>query len=493
MADVRPTWEEALDLAVRLGMIPADRAAQLAGTVTGATVMDAASLAASAGVPESAMDALFRLATSLSAKGPADDVPPASGLTDLAADLQIESHAPGPADGVAAPKPVELTLRTRDAAPHRWHFTSPATVLIGRSQRAHVHLEDTHASGVHAVIEVTGLGCRIRDHGSANKTYVNQKVVEVCELAHDDEIRVGRTTLDVSIRATPPSTTRLPAPSMDPEIPGYAIETLLGSGAQGFVYLAKDLGRGGRLVALKTFRLPYGFHEGECEKRAKYFLREAMLAPAFRHPHVVEVHAAGLAGRTIYVVMEYVAGGDLGAYLKRNGPLPCAVACRFALQALEAMAAAHERNLVHRDLKPENLLLTRPAPDGDVKVADLGLAKNFVLAGLSGFTESGTCAGTIEYMAPEQVLDFKYVGPAADVFSLGATLFRLLTGRGMYGADGVRDILQILDTPIPAIASVRSDVPPGIAAVVDRALQREPARRYEHAGQMREALIAALT
>lgn len=497
MDDARRPWRQALELAVRLGILAPDQGGLLAQTLGGASEAEAASLTLSAGVPANVMDSLLSLAKALAAR---PDLPSQEtlvtprGMETLASDLVVHLDDPAPADAVPGPEPVKLTLTIPGPASQKWQFAGPASVLIGRSPRAHVRIEDTHVSGVHAVIEITGLGCRLRDVQSANHTFVNGKRIDLHELVDGDEVRVGRTTLRVLLRSTPPSTTQRPAPSLDPVIPGYTIETLLGKGAQGQVFLAHELANEGRLVALKTMTLPYILDDRECGRRVKYFLREAMIAPAFRHPRVVEFYRAGVAGRSLYVVMEYLAGGDLGSLLRKTGPLSCAQACRFVLQALDAMSAAHSRNLVHRDLKPENFILTQASVEADLKVGDLGLAKNFILAGLSGFTESSVCGGTIEYMAPEQLTDFKYVGPPADVFSLGAVLFRLLTGRGVYEAatGKAEDLAMVLEASIPPLASVRTEVPAPIAAVVDRALRREPSQRFEDAGLMRCALQTAI-
>lgn len=489
MSEAPQDWREALDLAAHLGLLPADRAKRLASSPP--ADLDATSLATASGLSLPEAESLLRLAPSLRTKATPGHA--SRGFGSLASDL-ARIVAEDPPDPGVRPRPVVLTLRTDENPPRKWRFSAPASVLIGRSLNAHVRLDDTHISGSHAVIEVTCVGCRIRDLRSANHTHVNDGRVDARDLQDGDVILVGRTRLRVTVRGVAASTTWIGELPEEPDVPGYHIETRLGGGGQGVVWLAREQAEGNRQVALKTFRAPLLLDERERDRRVKHFLREAMVAPAFRHRHVVELYSAGWANQTVYVAMEYVPGGDLGSFVGPSGRLPWRVACRFVAQALEAMAAAHARKLVHRDLKPENLLLTAASPEGDIKVADLGLAKNFTLAGLSGFTATGICAGTIEYMPPEQFLDYKYVSPPSDVYSLGAVLFRLLTGRGVHGGalGGVEELLSALEAPVPPVLSIERAVPPTVAAVVDRALLREPALRYDDAGRMLEALRAAM-
>src|SRR5262249_31919927 len=147
-------------------------------------------------------------------------------------------------------------------------------------------------------------------------------------------------------------------------------------------------------------------------------------------PNIVQVHdLAEPTPGSFCIVMEYVAGESAEQALAR-GPLPMVVAVNIACQALDGLSYAHQRGVVHRDVKEANLLLgADPWGRTVVKVADFGLAKNYHESGASGFTGDGTVAGTLPYMAREQLLDFRYVKPTADIYSMGVTLYRLLTGR----------------------------------------------------------------
>jgi serine/threonine-protein kinase len=190
--------------------------------------------------------------------------------------------------------------------------------------------------------------------------------------------------------------------------------------------------------------------------------------------------------------MEYVVGTNLEALAQAEpGSYPIAQACRMTCQVLKGLEQAHKLGFVHRDIKPENILIGR-VPEGGLiaKISDFGLAKSFRGLGLSGLTFSGEMRGTVPFMPPEQMLDFKTVLPSGDLYATAATLYYLLSCKFIYdeGAEG-GDLIRVLleEHPVP-IQNRRSDVPAGLAKVLEKCLARDPNDRYPTAVAMRQAL-----
>jgi eukaryotic-like serine/threonine-protein kinase len=224
------------------------------------------------------------------------------------------------------------------------------------------------------------------------------------------------------------------------------------------------------------------------------FLREMNVISQLKHPNIVEWLEQGTtpSGGQFWFAMEHVDGSNLDALAKAaGGYYPIQQACRMACQVLKGLDYAHQKGFVHRDIKPENILLGRNAENLLVaKISDFGLAKSYRSIGLSGLTFSGEMRGTIPFMPPEQMLDFKKVLPSGDLYSTAATLYHLLTGQFIYddasdGIDVVRLVLE--EKPVP-IRKRRPEISPELAAVIDRGLERDPADRFPDAAALRQAL-----
>ncbi|HEX8790454.1 MAG TPA: serine/threonine-protein kinase [Polyangiaceae bacterium] len=270
----------------------------------------------------------------------------------------------------------------------------------------------------------------------------------------------------------------------------FQVEKALASGASGDVYEAQHLALGHR-VAIKILRP--GIPE-TAEIRRKRFLREARVAVRIRSDHVVRVFdfVAPEEGPT-YIVMELLHGETLADRVRRGGPLPCAEAVDFVVQAAKPLAQLHGEGIVHRDVKPSNLFLERDAEGKErIKLLDFGVAafQQPVSRPESSLTWSEMIVGTPRYMAPEQIASSKQVDARADVWALGVTLYELLSGEPPFGGTTVLAVLnQIEHQEPPPLSTRRPDVPPQVAAVVHRCLSKDPASRPADA----RALVEALT
>ena len=396
------------------------------------------------------------------------------------------------------------------------------TFLFGRSPDCHAELaaNDTTASRHHFLLEVNPPNARLRDLGSLNGTHVNgqkhggrgrqespeeaarRKLPEV-DLHDGDHIRVGATVFEVAIegrRSTAPA--ELPGedgsglesllgvrPAVPVEIPGYAVGKMIGRGGMGAVYLARRA-EDGATVALKVMLAQADVDEASREN----FRREIEVTRSLRHPRIVSLIDHGSTQSTFYFAMEYCAGGSVADLQHRQpGGLPLTLSVRIALEALEGLAYAHEQGFVHRDLKPENLLLADDT-GGAAKVTDFGLAKSFQQAGLSGMTATGAVAGTLYFMPREQLTQFRLLKPVSDVWSMGATLYHMLTGG--YPREfrpGEDPLPVILRGGVIPIRARDPRLPEAVAAVVDRSVLDAVTERYQTAGEFRAALARAVS
>jgi WD40 repeat protein/tRNA A-37 threonylcarbamoyl transferase component Bud32 len=262
-------------------------------------------------------------------------------------------------------------------------------------------------------------------------------------------------------------------------IPGYEVLGELGRGGMGVVYKARQA-KLNRVVALKM--ILSGAHAGSAERQR--FLTEAEAVARLQHPNIVQIHEIGEADGYPFFSLEFCPGGSLAARL--NGtPLPPAEAAPLVEALARAVQAAHQAGVVHRDLKPANVLLLS---DGTPKITDFGLAKK--LDDASGQTASGAIMGTPSYMAPEQAEGkSKEIGPAADVYALGAVLYELLTGRPPFRAATPLDtVLQVIsEEPVPPSRLV-AKLPRDLETICLKCLHKEPRKRYASAAELADDL-----
>jgi serine/threonine-protein kinase len=265
----------------------------------------------------------------------------------------------------------------------------------------------------------------------------------------------------------------------------YLVECQIGRGGMSNVYAAVHLVLGQR-VALKVLAPR---HLADERLRAR-FLREAQAAVRLRGEHVARILDVGsLPGGAPYMVLEHLEGEDLAAFLTRAQRLPVGLAVDFVLQACLALAEAHGLGIVHRDLKPANLFLCR-ATDGalQVKVLDFGVSKMPAVLTTTDLT-LGSVLGTPQYMAPEQMQASRDVDARADVWSLGVILYELLTGACPFERPSLVQVCTaVTQGTVPSARALRPSLPAGLAAVLERCLQRQPRRRYGSVRALAEAL-----
>jgi eukaryotic-like serine/threonine-protein kinase len=259
----------------------------------------------------------------------------------------------------------------------------------------------------------------------------------------------------------------------------YAVKRTLGAGGMAVVYLARDEELD-RPVAIKVLDLRFA---GDDEFRER-FVREARMAAGLAHPNIVSIYDTGEEDGQPFIVMECVEGTTLAGEVSRRKRLPPNEVVDLALQACGGLAHAHDAGLVHRDVKPQNLLLRE---DGVLKIADFGIARS---TSASQLTQVGTVLGTAEYLSPEQAAGER-VTCAADLYSLGAVLYELLTGQPPRRFESLAAVGSAQAEPIAPVRELAPEVPERLEDVVMRCLAKMPSYRPESAAALAHQLAAA--
>lgn len=418
-------------------------------------------------------------------------------------------------------------------------FTQPDTFLIGRTTDSHLYLpEDRFFSRHHCLLEISPPHCLLRDLGSTNGTFVNGRRVSEATLKNGDKIQGGETVLLVEVAAAETDNSGEPehcgenevtakpvmvmveclncgrreqaqATSSDEHltflcedcrqelkktpqpIPGYDMVKVLGRGGMGCVTLARDQ-RNGRAVAIKTLLPEFAVSE----KAMRRFMREIDVAAALKHPNIVEFIERGVHNGVVYLVTEYVEGADAARLADaRGGSLPPRDTLAIISQSLDALSHAHSHGYIHRDIKDQNILVRGNGPNLFAKLTDFGLAKSFKQSGMSGVTVAGEMAGTLAYMPPEQLKNFRDVQPQSDIYAIGMTAYSLFSGqlalnlgRKSTMAETIKAIFE--QPPVP-LHERAPHLGARLCEVIDRALVKDPAQRWQSAQAMRNALLHA--
>jgi uncharacterized RDD family membrane protein YckC len=287
-------------------------------------------------------------------------------------------------------------------------------------------------------------------------------------------------------RTTQPPTTanggESSSPTLGDRIGNYRLLTSLGQGGMGVVWEAEQTGTG-RRVALKLLSPRLRPTADNVER----FLREGKSAASISHPRSTFVFDAGQQGGQPYIAMELMPGRTLKDELDESGPFGSERAVDCILDVIDGLEAAHALGVVHRDVKPSNCFIDS---DGRIKIGDFGLSKSLVSD--AELTKTGSFLGTPQFAAPEQVRGGA-VDQRTDVYSVGATLFCLLTGRGPFIGDAAAVIAQIVSEPAPPLQSLRPELRPSLSRSVARALEKDPGRRYQDLAGLRRALLPFAT
>ena len=411
-------------------------------------------------------------------------------------------------------------------------FAQHDSFLIGRNPEAHLCLpDDRYFSRNHCLLEMNPPHSFLRDLGSTNGTFVNGQRVRDASLNNGDRIQCGETVLVVEVTTTDLSETtqdsglpkrpvlvmveclncgrREQAQASAPDehltflcedcrielkrspqaIPGYDTVKLLGRGGMGTVMLGREQ-RTGRPVAIKTLLPEFAVSD----KAMRRFMREIDVAAALKHKNIVEFIDRGTHNGVVYLVTEFVDGADACKLAEsQGGRLTYADGISIISQALDALSFAHAQGYIHRDFKDQNILVAGQSPNLLAKLTDFGLAKSFTHSGMSGVTMAGEMAGTLAYMPPEQLRNFRDVRPQSDIYAVGMTAYSLLTGclaLDLSKNSSVNDTIRaIFEQPAVPLRQRAPHIPQPVCEIIDRALAKDPAQRWQTAGAMRNALL----
>jgi serine/threonine-protein kinase len=257
----------------------------------------------------------------------------------------------------------------------------------------------------------------------------------------------------------------------------YEVERELGKGAMGAVYLGKDP-KISRIVAIKTMALSQEFEGDELERVKARFFREAETAGRLTHPSIVTIFDAGEEHDLAYIAMEFLKGTDLTRYTIKENLLPVDKVLDLIKRTAEGLAYAHSNNVVHRDIKPANIMWD--SKTDSMKITDFGIAR----VTNSSKTKTGAVLGTPPYMSPEQLAGKKVSGQS-DLFSLGVMMYHLVTGKLPFNGESMATLMyQITNEQHPSPASINPKVPRCVCTIINRAMEKDTAKRYKTGMQM---------
>jgi len=325
------------------------------------------------------------------------------------------------------------------------------------------------------------------EHGRAEEFAKAERVLRYIH-QHDPEYKdVARLLSKLSGRTTYTPLKKAPAKPAARSSGGgrklgrYMIERKLGEGAMATVYLGSDPNIG-RKVAVKTVKLAEEFDDAKLDEARLQFRREAESAGRLNHPNIIAIYDAGEDGDISYLAMEYFEGVALLQHAQPNDLLPVSWVLELMARAADALDYAHRQNVVHRDIKPANIMYN--AATDELKLTDFGIARLTD----SSRTKTGIILGTPSYMSPEQLMASGVTG-RSDLYSLGITMYQLLTGVAPFRADSIPKLMdKIMREAHRPASEVRADLPPCVDEVLARALAKEPSDRFSSGRAMAMAL-----
>jgi hypothetical protein len=396
--------------------------------------------------------------------------------------------------------------------------------IIGRSKTSDISISDPLLSRRHMRVDIAESAFTVTDLKSSNGTFLNGERITESALKAGDEIKIGQTILEVTTEAPVPATAAHPAAlagepvvdhnlrfcskcyravsadelssdelgfaegrficaecqagkAFDPNIiEGFKIIDKLGEGKLGSVYKAKHLALD-KYVAVKIV-VP---ERTVNQKTLQTFMREAKIGGQLYHPNIIEMYDAAESNGVYYITMEYVDGPTVEQKVESSGPLSLKDAINIITRVSEALEYAHGSNIIHRNVRPANIMISRRS---QVKLTDFGLAKSLEDTDSAGITMPGEGKGTLFYTAPEQISDARTADHRSDIYSLGATLYFMLTGRPPFVAPTIgMTMRRIVQGDLDPIMDFNPNVPKGIWEIIQKAMDRDPQKRFQSVSQ----------
>ena len=373
------------------------------------------------------------------------------------------------------------------------------TVTIGRRSSCDLVLRVDSVSREHCRIEKADGAYWLHDNGSSNGTLLNGLRIEKAKLVHGDVITLDRVTLEYLEEADSAHTREMIREFVvqnRPDVDGtytaensligktlkhYKVLSVIGEGGMALVYKSRDE-RNGDIVALKVLK------RGETvdQENLQRFLKEFKTGSKLNHPNIMQVYEIGEVDGTYFIAMEYINGSSLQEILDEKGRLSAEGTLKIGIQVAKALEFAFSQRIIHRDIKPENILISR---EGEVKITDLGLAKELKRYVSVNITKTGEGIGTLHYMSPEQVENTRDVDQRADIYSLGATLYECLCGQPPFDEVGVWKFVEAInEKPPPNLNDRVPNLHGEVWPVVDKALSKRPEERQQTPTEFREEL-----
>ena len=372
-------------------------------------------------------------------------------------------------------------------------------VVIGRRSSCDLVLRVDSVSREHCRIERQNKAYWLYDNGSSNGTLLNGLRIEKAKLVHGDVITLDRVTLEYLEESDSAQTREMIREFVVQKHPDgdatyttensligktlkhYKVLSVIGEGGMAMVYKARDE-RTAEIVALKVLKRGEQIDQENLQR----FLKEFKTGSKLNHPNIMQVYEIGEVEGTYFISMEYINGSSLQEILDEKGRLSQEGTLKIAIHIAKALEFAYSQRIIHRDIKPENILISR---DGEVKITDLGLAKELKRFVTVNITKTGEGIGTLHYMSPEQVESTRDVDQRADIYSLGATLYECLCGQPPFDEVGVWKFVEAInEKPPPPLPDRVPNLHAEIWPCIQKSLAKRADDRQQTPGEFRQEL-----